>query len=63
MVVAEEGIIYLHKYASKVVVLHNEDLKHQVQGNLTFANAFSLVDEVVMQEVRKTIQEYAQTTT
>ena len=63
MVVVEEGITYLHKYASKVVVLHNEDLKYQIQGNLTFANAFSLVDEVVMQEVRKTIQEYAQTTT
>ena len=62
-VVAEEGITYLHKYASKVVVLHNEDLKYQIQGNLTFANAFSLVDEVVMQEIRKTIQEYAQATT
>ena len=63
MVVAEEGITYLHRYASKVVVLHNEDLKYQVHGNLTFANAFSLVDEVVMREVRKIIQEYAQTTT
>ena len=63
MVVVEEGITYLHKYASKVVVLHNEDLKYQIQGNLTFANAFSLVDEVVMQEIRKTIQEYAQATT
>lgn len=63
MVVAEEGITYLHKYASEVVVLHNEDLKYRVQGNLTFANAFSLVDEVVMQEIQKTIQDYTESTT
>lgn len=63
MVVAEEGITYLHKYASKVVVLHNEDLKYQIQGKLNFANAFSLVDEVVMLEIQKAIQEYAESTT
>lgn len=63
MVVAEEGITYLHKYATKVVVLHNEDLKYQIQGKLNFANAFSLVDEVVMLEIQKAIQEYAESTT
>ena len=63
MVVSEEAITYLHKYATKVVILHNEDLKYRVQGKLTFANAFSLVDEVVMLEIQKAIQEYAESTT
>ena len=61
--VAEEAITYLQKYATKVVILHNEDLKHRVQDKLTFANAFSLVDEVVMLEIQKTIQEYGESTT
>lgn len=63
MVVAEEGITYLHKYATKVVVLHNEDLKYRIQEKLTFGNAFLLVDEVVMLKIQKAIQEYAKSTT
>lgn len=62
MVVAEEGITYLHKHAAKVVVLHNEDLKYRIQEKLTFGNAFSLVDEIVMREIQKAIQEYAEST-
>ena len=62
-VVAEEAITYLHKYADQVVILHNEDLKYQIQGKLTFANAFSLVDEVVMTEIQKAVQEYTESTT
>lgn len=63
MVVSEEAITYLNKYATKVVILRNEDLKYRVQGKLTFANAFSLVDEVVMLEIQKAIQEYAESAT
>ena len=58
-IVAEEAITYLHKYADQVVILHNEDLKYRIQGKLTFANAFSLVDEIVIQELRNVIQDYA----
>ena len=63
MVVAEEGISYLEKYANKIIILHNEDLKYQIKGKLTFANAFSLVDEVVMQEIQKAIEEYTESAT
>ena len=63
MTVAEEGISYLQQYADKVIILHNEELKYRIEGKLTFANAFSMVDEVVTVEIQKAIQEYAESTT
>lgn len=50
---AEAGISDLRKVAKNVVVVHNEDIKNKIEGKVTFASAFSAVDDFVV----KTIQE------
>lgn len=50
---AKNRISDLRKISKNVVVVHNEDTKNKLEGKVTFASAFSAVDDFVV----KTIQD------
>ena len=51
---AEDGLSDLRNISKNVIVVHNEDIKNKIEGKVTFARAFSAVDDFVT----KTIQDH-----
>ncbi len=56
MAVADAGLEELRKYSDAVIIIPNENVKNSTTQKITFANAFSLIDDVLCESVLSVLE-------